>query len=113
VAEALDGLPPAVHGMLQNVAIVIQEWPTRRQMREQGVGDRYDLLGLYEGTPIAERDSTYGMVLPDKITIFKGPLEAMCPSRESLAQEVRKTVVHELAHHLGMDDEELASLHYD
>ena len=112
VSNALDDLPPTILEMLENVSVVVQEFPTREQMRANGLSSRYGLLGLYEGTPLTERGSGYGMVLPDKITIFKGPLEAVSASQEALAQEVRDTVVHELAHHFGIGDQELEEMGY-
>ncbi|MBI4298203.1 MAG: metallopeptidase family protein [Chloroflexi bacterium] len=112
VAEALESLPPEISQMLENVAVVVQQWPTRRQLQDHALADRYELLGLYEGTPLTQRDTGYGMVLPDKITIFKAPLEAMCQSKESLVEEIRNTVVHELAHHFGIEDKELQELGY-
>ena len=112
VSEALDGLPASILEMLENVSVVVQEFPTREQILANGLSGKYDLLGLYEGTPLTERGSGYGMVLPDKITIFKGPLEAVSESGEVLEREVRDTVVHELAHHFGISDEELEELGY-
>ncbi len=107
VSNALDDLPKAIVDVLENISVVVAQFPTREQIRANGLSTKYDLLGLYEGTPLTERGSGYGMVLPDKITIFKGPLEAACSSDEELAQEVRETVVHELAHHVGISDEDL------
>ena len=68
------------------------------------------LFGLYQGIPLTERGQGYSMVLPDKISIFRGPLERACRSRQELIREVRVTVVHELGHHLGMDEDRLAEL---
>lgn len=112
VSDALDGLPPQVMEMLDNVAVLVEEWPSRDQLREQEMQSKYDLLGLYEGVPLSERGSGYHMVLPDRITIFQGPLEAACATPEELAHEVRTTVVHELAHHLGWDDAEIEAMGY-
>ena len=107
VSDALESLPLSIQQMLENVTVVGQEWPTYEQLLAQGISDPYGLLGLYEGTPQIDRGTDYNMVLPDKITIFKSPLEAICESLETLAKEVRDTVVHELAHHFGISDEQL------
>ena len=112
VSDALEGLPPAIQGMLENVAVLVQLWPTREQLRANGMRRRDELLGLYEGTPLTERGSGYGMVPPDRVTIFQGPLEALVDSQERLAKEVRDTVVHELAHHFGISDEDLERVGY-
>lgn len=110
VSKALEDLPAPVLEMLENVAVTVADFPTHEQMQQNRIHDRYDLLGLYEGIPLTDRPSGYSMVLPDKITIFKGPLEAISESSEMLAQEVRNTIVHELAHHFGFDDSDLESL---
>ena len=110
VSQALADLPEPILEMLENVAVIVAEFPTREQMQANGIRDRYELLGLYEGIPLTERHSSYGMVLPDKITIFKGPLEAQAETSAALAEEVRQTVIHELAHHFGISDEELEEM---
>ena len=106
VAEALEGLPQAVHDALDNVEVLTQEWPSPEQLDYSQDGDRYGLLGLYEGVPLVDR-TNYNMVLPDRVTLFQRPLEAICGTQEELAHEVQVTVVHELAHHLGWSDEEI------
>ena len=107
VSEALEGLPEAFKEHLENVEVLVQNFPTREQMRANGMSNRYDMFGLYEGVPLTDRGGAYDMVLPDKITIFKGPLEAAFRTEEELASQVQETVVHELAHHFGMTDEQL------
>jgi predicted Zn-dependent protease with MMP-like domain len=112
VASAVDALPVDVLAVLENVAVMVQEWPSRDQLEYTEEGDRYGLLGLYEGVPQTERDG-YNMALPDRITLFQRPLEAVCGTRDELAEEVRVTVVHEIAHHLGWTDADLERLGYD
>lgn len=107
---ALDGLPPAVQGWMENVQVVVEDWPTRAQLREAEVPRGETLLGLYEGVPQTDRNSDYGMVVPDKITIFRGPILDFCDTEAELAREVRRTVLHELAHHFGIDDDRLVEL---
>ena len=109
VIDAIGELPQELLTQLDNVTIVVQEWPTRDQMVEAELEHRMELLGLYEGIPLTDREG-YNLVLPDKITIFQGPVEAMCRTREDIAREVRVTVAHEIAHHFGIDDERLEEM---
>jgi predicted Zn-dependent protease with MMP-like domain len=110
VAEALDGLPPDIEEKLNNVEVVVAWRPTPAQLRRLGLSPGQTLFGLYEGVPLTRRTSHYGMVLPDKITIFRGPIEASCRSDEQVRRVVRRTVLHELAHHFGISDERLREL---
>lgn len=112
VEKALDGLPPQVASMLDNVEIVVEDEPSPHHL-DQWADSADDLFGLYEGVPQTERDSSYGMVLPDKITIFRGPLERAFRTPQAIAREVRITVAHELGHHVGLDEERLADLGLD
>ena len=105
VARALDSLPSHIGAMLDNVEIVVEDEPTPEQ---QG-GDNA-LFGLYEGIPLAARDSGYAMTLPDRIIIFRRPLERACRSPAEIAREVRITVLHELGHHFGFDEDRLEEL---
>lgn len=111
VAEAIDGLPDDILGMLDNVEIVVADAPTSEQLDVAGDLEAGEmLLGLYEGIPLTDRTSNYGMVLPDKITLFQQALESVCPDEETLRNEVRVTVIHELAHHFGISDRRLQQL---
>jgi predicted Zn-dependent protease with MMP-like domain len=110
VGEALDGLPPEIQGWLDNVEVVVEDWPTRGQLQRLGVGHGGMLLGLYEGVPKTARSASYGLVLPDKITIFRGPILAVAWTEADAREQVRHTVVHELAHHFGIDDDRLHEL---
>jgi predicted Zn-dependent protease with MMP-like domain len=101
VGEALDTVPPRLTKLMQNVVIVVEDDSPPQ------VGT---LLGLYEGVPLTERGDTYAGFLPDRITIFRRPLLAFCDTRDDLVREVRVTVVHEIAHHFGIDDERLHEL---
>ena len=112
VGQALDSLPPEIEAGLDNVAIVIQDWPTRHQMDENGIRDRYGLLGLYEGIALTDRGEGYNMVAPDKITIFQKPIEALRLGPRETVEEIRKTVLHELAHHLGFSEDHIHDLGY-
>lgn len=105
VTEALDGLPPELGRLMDNVAVFVEDRPTPEQRDEYG-----PVLGLYEGIPLSERGSWYAGALPDRITIFREPICAACDDAEGVVAEVRITVVHEVAHHFGIDDERLAEL---
>ena len=107
VAEAIDSLPAPFAARLQNVEIVIEAWPSRRQLRDTGTPAGDTLLGLYEGVPLTERGGGYGMVLPDKITIFQGPIEQLSSTDQEVQAQVRHTVIHEIAHFFGISDEQL------
>ena len=109
VARALDELPPEVAAMLDNVAVIVEDEPQPHHLAQWADAPE-TLFGLYEGVPRSERDSHYGMVLPDKVTIFRGPLERAFRSPQAIAREVRITVAHELGHHLGFGEERLEEL---
>lgn len=112
VADALDALPPEAQRLLAGVAVVIEDWPSADQSREGTGEDDGWLYGLYEGTPIVEYAADQ-VPFPNKITLFRGPLEADFPHPGELADEVRTTVLHELAHHVGMDHDRLTELGLD
>lgn len=112
VADAIEGLPAEFIDHLENVEIVVEEWPTQAELEDAGVGrgGRVSLLGLYHGVPNTERGTFY-MALPDRISIFKGPIEAFAgPDRADIENQVRRTVVHEIAHYYGISDERLSEL---
>jgi predicted Zn-dependent protease with MMP-like domain len=101
VEEALASLPHDLAEAVSNVAIVVQDEPPPGQ----------PLLGLYEGIPLTRRGSGYAGVLPDKITIYRGPLERLYGSdRDSLRRQIRRVVLHEVAHHFGISDERLEEI---
>jgi predicted Zn-dependent protease with MMP-like domain len=111
VAEAMDEIPDTLWNVIDNVAVTVEEWPTRRQIESVGLGPGHTLLGLYEGIARTRRSSHYGLVLPDKITIFRGPILQMCPPDENAVRtQIRRTVLHEIAHHFGISDERLVEL---
>jgi predicted Zn-dependent protease with MMP-like domain len=112
VERALDVLPAGAKRLLENVAIVIEATPTAEQLAENGLGPGDTLFGLYEGTPAVEWGAD-SVPFPNKITLFQGPLEREFADPAELAAEVRRTVLHELAHHAGFDDERLQSLDLD
>jgi predicted Zn-dependent protease with MMP-like domain len=101
VADALDEVPQELLAMLDNVVILVEEEPE---------GPEKDLLGLYHGTALTDRGWEYGGVLPDTITIYRGPTLRMCSSVEEVVEEVAITVVHEIAHHFGIEEHRLHEL---
>ena len=103
VTEALDLVPAELSALIDNCVVLVEDEPP---------ADDPDLLGLYDGTPLTERDSTYAGVLPDRITIFRNPTPDMCATEEEVVEEVNITVVHEIAHHFGIDDDRLHDLGY-
>lgn len=109
VRKAIDSLPASIHSLMVNVEIVIEDEPSN----EQRGNDEDGPFGLYEGVPLTERSSSYGLVLPDKITIFRGPLERATATPSERFVEIRTTVIHEVAHHFGMDEWQIAELGYE
>ena len=103
VGRALDEVPPELATLMDNVAVFVEDEPAPEDP---------ELLGYYEGTPLTERDSMYAGVLPDRIMIFRGPILRICATAGDVVEEVRITVVHEIAHHFGIDDDRLHDLGY-
>jgi predicted Zn-dependent protease with MMP-like domain len=103
VGRALETIPTRLARAMDNVAVFVEDEPP---------DDLPGLLGLYEGIPLTARDGWYAGVLPDRITIFAGPLMRRCATQDEVVEQVRITVVHEVAHHFGIDDEELDELGY-
>lgn len=103
VAEALDTIPPELAALIDNVVVVVED---------DAPADDPDLLGLYSGVPLTERGSWYAGMLPDRISIYRRPTLAICETREDVVEEVGITVVHEIAHHFGIDDDRLHDLGY-
>jgi len=111
VVEALVELPAVFAEKMSNVVVLVQPWPTSADLRHAGVSPGHTLLGLYSGIPLTQRNSGYSLVAPDTITLYQGPIEqAAGASREALRRQVRRTVLHELAHHFGISDERLREL---
>ncbi|MDH2414566.1 metallopeptidase family protein [Nocardioides sp. CER19] len=102
VDDALDQIPESLATLVENLVVLVEDEPPEDEPA--------DLLGLYDGVALTERDSRYAGALPDRILIFRGPLLDYCDSEEQLVREVRVTVVHEVAHHFGIDDDRLHEL---
>jgi predicted Zn-dependent protease with MMP-like domain len=99
VAEALDDLPEEFGRLMSNVAVTVEHGP-----------GPHGLLGLYQGIPLTSRTTQYAGVLPDRITIYRRAICAICRSEQEVADQVRRTVIHEVAHHFGIDDDRLSEL---
>ncbi len=110
VAEAIARLPEEIRERLENVDVVVADRPTPQQLGDAGGQGGGTLLGLYEGVPLTERTHGYGFVMPDKITIFQKPIEAMCRTDQQIIAEVRRVVRHEIAHHFGISDDHLRDI---
>lgn len=108
VAEGLDSLPSEILERLSNVAVTVEDEPSREQMKQLGMSKGDTLLGLYEGIPQTERGSMYEGI-PDRITIFRKSIENQSDSEDDIRELVRITVWHEVAHHFGMDEEDIKS----
>jgi predicted Zn-dependent protease with MMP-like domain len=109
VNAGIEAIPQKFLDLLDNVAITIAEQPTLAQLKKYNLIHRGTLLGLYEGVPQTRRGSNYTGVLPDKITIFRGPITRIAQDPERIKQMVRDTVWHEIAHHFGMNEAEVRS----
>jgi len=108
VQRAVDGLPEQYARLLKNIAVLVEEEPPREVLEDLGIESEDDLLGLYAGAALDEESffSTGGQ-LPNRIFIYRGPILRLCRTADEVVQEVRDTVVHEIGHHFGLDDEEM------
>lgn len=107
VAEVIETLPSPFVEKLANVAIVVSDAPSSAEARAVGVAPDSDLLGLYQGTPYGERGTGYHLVPPDRITIYRRPILAVCRTEAEVREEIRTTVLHEVGHYFGLSDAEL------
>ncbi|PKH45736.1 hypothetical protein CVH13_01396 [Dehalococcoides mccartyi] len=110
VGEAVDSLPEEFLALLDNVEILVADRPSRVQRRNLDMQAGEELLGLYEGVPLTERHASYGMVTPDRITIFRLAILDTVKSEDDIKDEVRRVVKHEVAHHFGISDERLEEM---
>ncbi|UCC60429.1 MAG: metallopeptidase family protein [Dehalococcoidia bacterium] len=107
VMKAIRQVPPEFQEKLENLDVIVADWPSPAQMAVSNIRSRYGLLGLYEGVPHTKRGRGYGMVLPDRITIFRKPIESRCRSWTEVEEEIGRVVRHEIAHHFGTGEETL------
>jgi predicted Zn-dependent protease with MMP-like domain len=112
VEQALADLPDEIRERMDNVSITVADWPSPGQLARAHILPHGQLFGLYEGVPLTQRGAHYNLVMPDRITIFRGPLEASYGSPEALRIQIRRTVVHEIAHHFGIGESRIRELGY-
>lgn len=110
VAEALVALPEFFREKLDNVEVVVEDWPDQETMRLAEIRHPAELLGFYHGVPQAKRTHNYGLVLPDKISIYRRPIEMRCRTAEQARAIIRRVLRHEIAHHFGLDDARLREI---
>ncbi len=110
VGKALRELPQEFREKLENVDVVVQDFPDEETMDSMGIEDRYELLGLYVGVPITERSVFQYGNLPDRIYLYRKPILREAGGRERIAQTIRDVVIHEVGHHFGFDDEQLEEM---
>lgn len=110
VAEAVESLPRSFLDMLDNVAIVVEDWPDRQTMTAVGARSPYQILGFYHGVPHTGRSTHYGLVLPDKICIYRRPIERQCRTTDEVRALIGRVVRHEIAHHFGIGDDRLREI---
>jgi predicted Zn-dependent protease with MMP-like domain len=113
VQQALADLPAFAGKYMENLAVDIEPMPTPEDCRGAEVEDPRELLGLYHGIPLTERSIEDGFVPPDRITIYQRNIERLCDTQEEIVRQVRTTVLHEIGHHFGLDEDDLEELGYD
>jgi predicted Zn-dependent protease with MMP-like domain len=113
VKRALRRVPAEIRQHLKNIVISVRKRPSMKMLREMDIPSGEDIFGIFEGVPLIERSVTSPPLFPDTILLFQEPLEAACETDEEIEEEIEITVVHEVAHFLGMSEERLAELGYD
>ena len=110
VNDALSTIPQKFRDALENIAIVIEDEPTGAQLAEVEIEPPDTLLGLYEGTPLTERQWAHGNALPDKITLFQGPIEDSSEDEDDVVVAIGETLIHEIGHYFGLSEEEIEEI---
>ena len=111
VRQAVEEMPSKFRDALENVAVLVEDWPKLEDLAEARMGDRHQFFGLYTGVPLPDREG--GMpFLPDTITLFQRPIESSFKSRNRVVREIRLTLLHEVGHYLGMSEEDLDQIGY-
>ena len=110
VSEAVQTIPEKFRNAMQNIAIVIEDEPTAEQLDEVGIDPADTLLGLYEGIPLTERQWAHGNTLPDKITLFQGPIEDASDDEDDAVVAIGETLIHEIGHYFGLSEEEIEAI---
>jgi len=112
IDQALATIPPAFAPYLENVIIEVEDMPGEQTCAEVGVDDPRELLGLYHGVPLIDRSVESPVPFPDRISIYRRNLERVCRTREELIEQIRTTVLHEIGHHFGLDEDDLDEVGY-
>ncbi|MDE2179430.1 MAG: metallopeptidase family protein [candidate division NC10 bacterium] len=112
ISEAIVSLPPSVVERLNNVEIVVKARPTSEELAMAGTDSGDTLFGLYTGIPLTARSSSYGMVLPDKITLYQRSIEEGCRTKREVQAQIRTTLLHEIGHHVGLSEDDLDQAGY-
>lgn len=110
VSQALDTLPEWVQEYMNNVMVTVEPWPNTSQLQAAEISPGKTLLGLYQGIPLTRRGRGYQLVPPDRISLFQGPLESYAHNDLALKQLIRRTIIHEIAHHFGFSEDKLREL---
>lgn len=111
VRKAIQGLPRSLRDKIGNLAVIVEESPPPAEvLMELGLSSPYELLGLYQGVPLNKRGFYYGNVLPDRISLYRKPIEARCASTREMVRLIQEVVLHELGHHFGLEEEDLLRL---
>jgi predicted Zn-dependent protease with MMP-like domain len=112
VEDALTELPEELLQHMQNIAVTVADWPSPGELKRAGLVHPRQLYGLYEGIPLTRRGTHYNLVAPDRIILYQGPLQMASPSLPALREQIRRTVVHEIAHHFGIGEARIRELGY-
>jgi len=107
VQESIDSLPQKFRQLLENIAVLVEDFPSPETMRDMGLRSPYQLFGLYHGIPLDKRGSYYGNVPPDVVVIYQKPIERACATEEQIREQVQDTVIHEVGHFFGFGEAEL------
>lgn len=110
INDAIKELPRVLREKMENVEIIIEEWPSKEVLEEMGISSKYGLLGLYRGIPMPERGTNYNFALPDAITLYQGPIERMAKDKNEIKKRIKEVVYHEIGHYYGFSEEELEGL---
>ena len=110
VAKAVRGIPKRFRGEMRNVAVVVEDCPEPELLEEMGIAPPDTLYGLYQGTPLPEREWSHGNVLPDRITIYRQPITDDCDDDDEVVRAIGETVIHEFGHYFGLSEEEIEEI---